>query len=206
MKLILDFDDVLFNSSKLKEKFFAVLAFHGVKNAEEEYHFERANDRPFSLWLFLKRICREEDMRDAGLLYEEIMSTCHECRNEAVIEVVNKVGRDNCYIVSNGESEFQNEKLVRSGIYTLVREVFVVPGSKKEVIEGLCQQWSKEEVVFAEDKDKFLNDIDEVKCPNLRKVLFDKNGLEKLELQVEGSLSKELAIPNEQGFLGAKLR
>ncbi len=209
MKLILDFDDVLFDTQKLKQRFFTVLSQHGVQNPEKEYHFERKDDRPFSLWLFLKRVCQIEGIPDAGLLYEEVMGVCDECRNEALVEVISELGSENCYIVTNGEDEFQKDKLVRSGVYTLVQGVFIVPGSKKENVESLCQRFKDEEVVFADDKGKFLDDIDEEAAPNLRKVLYDVNGFEKLTAQIQNSKAIELkrsAPQGDGGFLGPKMR
>ena len=44
MKLILDFDDVLFKAGDLKEVIFSILASHGVKNAQEFYDMARKSD------------------------------------------------------------------------------------------------------------------------------------------------------------------
>jgi FMN phosphatase YigB (HAD superfamily) len=193
MKLIVDFDDVLFKTSILKAKFFSVLADHGVKNAEEHYKYERTPERPFSLELFLKRICKEENISDisAGLLYEEIMEVCSECVNETMVQLLTDMGAENCFIVTNGDEEFQKEKLVRSGIYTLVREVTIVPGSKKEKVEAICAQFPDEEITFVDDKSRFFDDIDMEQCKNLKTVLFDENGFENLKAEMEASRAEE---------------
>ncbi len=192
MKLIVDFDDVLFKTSKLKEKFFSVLTAHGVQNAEEHYKYERTPERPFSLELFLARICKEENTDiSAGLLYEEIMEVCVECVNETTVQLLKETGAENCFIVTNGDDDFQKEKLVRSGIYTLVREVTIVPGSKKEKIEAICAQFPDEEIIFVDDKSRFFDDIDMEKCKNLKTVLFDEHGFENLKAEMEASRAEE---------------
>ncbi len=211
MKLIVDFDDVLFKTSKLKEQFFAVLTSHGVKNAEEQYVFERKNSRPFSLWLFLRRVCVVEGIPDAGLLYEEVMSVCEDLINEELLSVLTEVGQEHCYIVTSGDDEFQKDKIVRSGIYKYVQEVIIVPGSKKEVIEALCKKFHDEEVVFVDDKEAFFSDIDRETHPNLRTVLYDERGLEVLKKAVAENKNRELSklgplSPAEEPQGGPKMR
>lgn len=176
MKLIVDFDDVLFDVGTLKEKFFTVLEARGIQNARDEYVFERKNDRPFSLRLFLKRICGVEGMSESEVevMYQEIMSVCHDLRNVELLELFKENGKENCFIVTSGEEEFQLDKIKRTGADEYVSEVIVVPGTKKAIVESLCIRFTGEQVIFIDDKQKFFDDITMEKCPNLRTMLFDK--------------------------------
>lgn len=187
MKLILDFDDVLFETSRLKEKFFAVLGEHGILRAQEKYHFERANDRPFSLKLFIRRLCKERGVgnQEADSLYDETMSVCSELLNPKLIALIENVGRKNCFLVTNGEEDYQEDKISCSGAAQLVEEVIIVPGTKKFVIESLCRRFPDEAVVFVDDKEKFFEDIDKEQCKNLVTVLYDGNDIEQLEMVLE---------------------
>ncbi len=207
MKLIFDFDDVLFDTSKLKGALFAVLAQHGVVNAEEMYVKERRNGSPFSLKLFLERACKEENIQAVNIdvLYEEIMSRCHEWCNAEMLELVKKYGKENCYVVTSGNEEFQKDKLRHSGIEGYVKEVYVVPGSKKEIIERLSEQFAGENVIFVDDKLEFFNDIDMEKCLNLRTVFFNENGLAKIQAEIEASIVEELKT-RELRLHGPKMR
>lgn len=191
MKLILDFDDVLFKTSELKERFFATLERLGVKDAREKYHFERKNDRPFSLRLFLQRICKEENIPDADLLYREILFICRDLKNEEMMNIVNEVGKENCYIVTNGDEEYQKDKITLSGIGNAVQETIVVPGSKKEAVESVCRHFPEEDIIFVDDKELFFSDIDKEAVPNLKTILYDAVGLDNLMAEVKKSQKRE---------------
>ena len=191
MKLVVDFDDVLFDTKKLKDAFFAVLQQRGVRDPEGQYGFERKNDRPFSLKLFMGRIAEEENIDDVDSMYEEVMSRCAEWRNDELIEVVQKAGKDNCYIVTSGDDEFQKDKIVRSDVGSFFREIIVVPGSKNRTIEALCALYPHEDVIFIDDKHRFFNDIAMETCPNLKTVLYNKHGLDNLRAEIEESMKAE---------------
>lgn len=183
MKLIVDFDDVLFDVSKLKERFFKVLKRHGVKHPEDEYTFERKNDRPFSLRLFLERICREEGIPETMVesMYQDIMSVCKDLNNLELLELLKEAGKENCYIVTSGDEEFQMDKITRTEVDQIAEEVSVVPGSKKAIVESICLRFPNEKVIFIDDKIKFFDDITMEKCPNLQTILFDKYGLQSVK-------------------------
>ena len=203
MKLIVDFDDVLFNAAGLKETFFKALENKGIQSARDEYHFERKNDRPFSLKLFLKRICDEKGIVDSDALYQEVMEVCKDLVNKELVEVLKEHGMHNCYIVTNGEEEFQKDKITRTGLESLVREVIVVPGAKKEVVEMLCAKYPTETIIFIDDKNKFFTDITMEACPNLKTVVYNENGLENLKAEIaetkKDEQSKVIAAPQEGG-------
>jgi hypothetical protein len=52
MKLIFDFDDVLFNAAVLKKNIFSVLEKYGITNGKESYDRARLSGEPFSLKRF----------------------------------------------------------------------------------------------------------------------------------------------------------
>lgn len=189
MKLLLDFDDVLFDTSRLKETFFAVLGRHGVLRAKEKYHYERANDRPFSLKLFIRRLCKEKSIgnQEADAMYEEVMSVCGNLVNQDLIRVLEGVGRKNCYLITNGDEGFQKDKISCSGIKRFVEDVIIVPGTKKFAVESLCARFPDESVIFIDDREKFFEDLDMAACKNLKTVLYDGVGVGKLERVIEES-------------------
>lgn len=186
MKLILDFDDVIFNVGELKEKFFSVLEVKGFNNAREEYHLERKSDQPFSLKLFLIRVCKVKDVPsdEIDAMYEEIMSGIEHFKNEYLFQIIEEIGKENCYIVTSGDKEFQMDKITRVGVNNLVQEVFVVPNSKKEIMEELCTRFANEKVIFIDNKNKHTEEIDTNKFPNLKAILYNKIGLNTLKAEL----------------------
>lgn len=189
MKLILDFDDTLFDSAKLKENFFATLGKHGVLRAREQYHYERKDDRPFSLRLFVRRLCQEAGITriTSDEMYDEIVSISSALLNPALVEIMGDVGKENCILVTNGEDGFQGDKIRLSGARELVREYVIVPTTKKQVIEWVCGKFPKEDILFVDDKQKFFDDLNMEKCNNLKTILYDENGLSRLKKVIEES-------------------
>ena len=200
MKLILDFDDALFNAKELKDVIFRVLREHGVENGEELYTRERSKvGNIFMPKEFLKNACSALDMEDSDVvtevnvdeLYDEIMSECPRLINQGLVVLTTSVGKENCYIISNGSQEFQMDKMKRSGVGALVGSIIVVPGSKKQEIEKICRKFPNEEVIFADNKSIFFDDLDREVCNNLKTVLYNENGLESLMAEIEVSRLSE---------------
>ncbi len=203
MKLILDFDDVLFKAGDLKEVIFNTLASYGLENVREFYDMARKSGEPFSLRRFLYHVCdykKAEGMHplvDVDMIYEEIMRVCPDLGNQELALLVKSVGKDNCYIVTNGDEEFQRDKIRRAGMDTLVQEVYVVPGGKKEKIAEICKAFPLEEVIFTDDKNKFFIELNLEECRNLKTVIYNENGLENLKAEIEASRLSEQSKKKE---------
>lgn len=196
MKLILDFDDVIFNARGLKDVMFRVLREHGVENGEELYTRERSKpDNIFMPKEFLRNACSglgaEDDdvMTEVNIdaLYDEILSECPKLINQELVAMVTSVGKEDCYIISNGSQEFQMDKIIRSGLHALVENITIVPGSKKQEIEKICKRSPNEEIIFADDKSIFFDDLDREACKNIKTVMYNENGVENLKAEVEVS-------------------
>ena len=184
MKYIFDFDDVLFNTKKFKEIIFKCLEKVGIsQNTEEQYYKEfMSTGEPFSLKKFLSSLLVREGKKEnvTESIYQQIMSSSTNLGNTELLKIVQKIGRNNCYIVTNGDKEFQLDKINRVDIASFFSEIIVVPGSKKDAIEKICAKHKNEKVIFIDDKVKFFEDLDFIKYPNLKTILYDEQGLEKL--------------------------
>ncbi|HEU0085729.1 MAG TPA: HAD hydrolase-like protein [Candidatus Paceibacterota bacterium] len=185
MKLIFDFDDTLFRTTPLfKERMFSVLEAEGIPRIQSETLYKEMRVKEFSLMDYIGKFFTDEKKKVE--LYQRIMETCSDLVNEELMSVVVATGKENCYIVTNGEQEFQLEKIEMSGIAPFFEEIIVVSGSKKEVIEKICQEFPDEKVIFVENREIFLSDLDIGKLPNLKTVPYDKNGFQKLKEAMEG--------------------
>jgi hypothetical protein len=191
MKVIFDFDDVLFNSKKFKKEMFQVFEDRGYGSVSSFYEEWRTNGHPFSLLDFMTSIDPSLGENEKGYLYEEILSFCGGCINDGVFRIMNDLGKENCYIVTNGIEEFQMDKIRRSIGLGVAQKVEVVSGSKAEAVKEICQEHKDEEVIFVDDKVAYLNDIYSKECKNLKTVLFDQKGLENLTAQIRFSQKNE---------------
>ncbi len=175
MKYIFDFDDVLFYNTKLfKEHMYECLEEAGVSRNMAEIYYKEVREKEFSLKNFIAELFKRGKMDENKMeeIYKKIMSECKNFTNLELLEKVKGYGKENCFIVTNGEKQFQKDKLENSGITPLFQEIFIVPNSKKEVIYEICSKYKDEKISFFEDKIKFIADIDMSKCPNLETVFY----------------------------------
>lgn len=195
MKVIFDFDDVIFNTKQFKDSMFQTLAAAGYLEAPLKYTDIRKQGGVFSLRSFIAKVIADSSEENVETLYSEIMNHCKECVNKEVYTLMEKLGKENCYIVTHGDQEFQEEKIKKSIREGLVQQAIVVKGSKAEAIKEICDRYAQEEVIFVDDKLLFLNDVWFEDCPNLKTVLFNENGITNLQAEINASLLEENKPP-----------
>lgn len=172
MKFIFDFDDVLFNTSKhrghplFKEYQFSVIEKAGISMEAilEYYEKERLNQ------ISLKKMLQHFSL-DMGL-YDVVLDQSKNFINTEMLDLVQKLGKSNCIIVTYGDTEFQLDKIKRSGIESMFSGVIAVSGSKKESIENFCEENKYEKIFFIDDSDKHFKELDLIKYPNLKTVHY----------------------------------
>jgi len=180
MKFIFDFDDVLFHSTpRFKEHLRVSLEKVGIPRAAVDEYALSLKGRGFSLKKLLNQFSVNLDW------YGKILENSEEFIDQDVLKIIKKLGRENCYIVSYGNEEFQLDKIKKAGIENLFSEIIVVPESKKEAIEKICAKHIDEKVVFIDDKIKHIENLDLVKYPNLKTILYNEEGLEKLKAEIK---------------------
>jgi FMN phosphatase YigB (HAD superfamily) len=195
MKLLMDFDDTVFNAGKFKQHLFYVAERYGVNDIELLYKQARERDTPFSLKKFLQEAMETASVDKAVVLdqvYEEVMAVCDSCINEEVLQVVRSIGKSDCSMVTQGDREYQEDKIDRSGVREYFSQVIIVTRTKKDVVEEFCQRYPTQDIIFVDDKVKFFNDIDMEKCGNLKTVVFNEHGLENLTAEIERSKHSEM--------------
>jgi aminoglycoside N3'-acetyltransferase len=104
--------------------------------------------------------------------------------NTQLFEAVQRIGKENCYIVTKGDEKYQLDKIARSGFASLFHpsHVFVTTNSKREHIERIQAENAGEEMVFLDDKE---HTFDELKgLPNLTTIHYKENILEVMK-QIE---------------------
>lgn len=175
MKYIFDFDDVLFyNSEKLKKRMYTCLDKAGISYETAEAYYKKIRGGEFSLKDFISELIELENKKDINAveLHEEIMRECPNFINTELVNLVQKLGKENCYIVTYGEYEHNTNKVERSGLAPLFSEIIVVSGSKKEAVEKICAKHKDEKVIFIDDKIHHFEDLDFEKYPNLKTILY----------------------------------
>jgi len=187
MKYIFDFDDVLFNNtSQFKKHMYKILAESGIPENKARERYLEVREKGFSIknfinalqnFVIVNKINPEE-------LHEKIMVESKNFVNLDIVEIIKHIGKANCYLVTNGLAEYQLDKIKRTRVDSLFSEIIVVPGTKKEAIEKICAKHINEKVIFVDDKEKRFSDLDFKKFPNLKTILYDEQGLDKLKAEI----------------------
>ncbi len=170
MKYIFDLDDVLFHTTRhRKEYIYPELKKLGLSiDAVDKYYNElRVQGKTYSLKALLRYFSLPEER------YEALMSNINDYANTELIEILKKLGKENCYLFTFGDEELQLDKLKRTGIDVLVSEIIIIPvEEKKEILEKIAAKHKDEPVFFIDDKEKNFKNLDFKKCPNLKPILF----------------------------------
>ncbi|HTE48889.1 MAG TPA: HAD family hydrolase [Candidatus Paceibacterota bacterium] len=174
MKVIFDFDGVLFNTKEFLRHLYACLEREGVSNTSTNEYYNKVGGTQFSL----KKLLSHFSVR--ANLYEEILGESKNFINKELLKIVRKLGRENCYMITHANKEWQLDKIKSTGIGSFFSEIIIVSESKKEAVEKICALNINEEVVFIDDKTKYFEGLDFKKYPNLKTILYDEKGLKKL--------------------------
>jgi len=175
VKYIFDFDDVLFlNTEKFKKHMYKCFEEVGVSYDTVKKYYKIEKEKGWVLYNLVASILKGENIISISSdeLTEKIMGECKNCINNELIDRIKRLKAENCYMVTHGVREYQLEKINRTGLEPLFTQIFIVQDTKKEPVEMICEQFRDNEVVFIDDKEKGFADLDFVKYPNLRKVLY----------------------------------
>jgi len=172
MKYIFDFDDVLFQTTKhRKEHMFVLLQKAGIPLFEIEEYYKKARIEGLSLKNMIAHFLVDEE-NNQKKLYEEIMAENNNFINVELLEKIKKIGKENCFLITHGGTEFQNDKIKKVGATPLFSEIVILQGSKKRAVEKICAKHIDEKVVFIDDKVQYFEDLDFKKYPNLKTILY----------------------------------
>src|SRR3989338_4409514 len=174
MKLIFDFDGVLlFNQEWRKGYLFPLLERRGITKDELDEYYKNVREVGFSIQKLLSHFSIE-------IKEEEIFKNITDFVNISLIDLIKILDKENCFIVTFGDEEFQIKKIERTNLEPFFGKIFATSGRKNTFIENICQQFPDEKVVFVDDMPQHFEDIELGKCKNLKTILYDENGLQKL--------------------------
>jgi len=180
MKFIFDFDDVLFNNTKqFKEYMYECLEKAGISRDVSEKYYKTVRENQFWLKDFLRHFSLEEST------YEKMLNESKGFVNTEMLALIKKLGKENCYIVTHGNEQYQRDKIRITGIKSLVHQIVVISNSKKNAVEKICTKHKNEKIIFIDDKAKHFENLDFKKYPNLKTILYDERGLKKLMLEIK---------------------
>ncbi|MEK7080847.1 MAG: hypothetical protein AAB902_00395 [Patescibacteria group bacterium] len=172
MKYIFDFDRVLFHTEIIRDRIFYFFEKFGVPKEEIKNYLQKERWNLFSLKKMLRNFSLPEN------LYGEIMKENKNLVDKNLLKLIKKIGKENCYILSYGDTEFQSEKINDSDISQYFTRVIIIQADKNKEIEKICNQYPQETIFFIDDSQKHIEELDLEKCPNLKTILFKGQNIE----------------------------
>lgn len=153
MKYIFDFDETIFDTEKFKQK-------EIIKMTGREYSKENWKEDIFLAIKFL-----ENNIHNNISYYKYLVKD--------FLDFIKIHNKNDIYILTKGNKEFQKLKIKKSGADKLVKKFFIVEESKADILKDLCVKF-KEEIVIFIDNEK-VNFIVEDRPNNLKQYLNFKD-------------------------------
>lgn len=168
MKIFIDFDDVLFNTKKFKEKLADIFASVGISKEEyEKTYFKPRDEHSVKVHDIeeqiqrLKGVCSfdEEELRK---LLDNLMQDTSSFIFDDVVPFANANKGDELAILSFGSKDFQKKKVASSGIQKYIAEIIVAGESKAETLADIFKNQSdilNEKILFIDDRTEQIQDV-----------------------------------------------
>jgi phosphoserine phosphatase len=159
MKVFLDFDGVLFDTKRFERAYLGALREFGVRLAEARRLYTLTKEKtgkndPQTLARIVADSCRGvTSARITEALFGALDSAPKYVfpGTEKFLRTLSERA-DKVVIVSRGDPVFQNEKILKSGLSTLVDEIHIVSESDKGGWFRLHTRGEKGVLIFADDK------------------------------------------------------
>lgn len=189
MKIIFDFDDVIFDSNAFKQRIFSGLVSSGIPSdvIKDLYIGHRATFSPAVLY--------REAVEKNGLKISEksinnavnnLVQNIDSYIDHRIISLIDSFGKENCFIVTAGDKDFQKMKVSASLSDVVFDEhCFFVEKKKSEVLKSICEKYKDEPVIFVDDKSRYMDEANSLNIQNLHPVLYRHDGFDVLSLKIK---------------------
>lgn len=156
MKVIFDFDDTIFSSKEFKDVLFSGLEKFSISyDTLSSYYFKNRDSFTNPKNFYLSFILDNKMNITHNQLDEVVLGLFVGLKrflNQELIDIIKKLGAENCFIVSVGEKDFQLSKIKGCEIEELFGEIHIVGENKNETIEELMSKFKGEDFIFLDDK------------------------------------------------------
>lgn len=179
MIIFIDFDDVLFNTKKFKEDLKNLFFQQDItQEIFDKYYHNPKQDKILKIynpWEQLDRIVVGENM-DIKKTKEELENFMFDTTAylfEDSVEFLKNFKTESVYIVSYGESRFQEMKINKCGADVYCEKMHITDELKSSVIEKIMQDRNqqKEDIFFIEDRIEQLEDVKK-KFPKIKTIFI----------------------------------
>jgi FMN phosphatase YigB (HAD superfamily) len=169
MKIILDFDDVLFNTKEFRSDLKNIFLKNGVPKKVFErcyYGSAKITKRKLEKYDVIRHIQAIE--KEMGIRADNIkkgidglIKNCQKYIFNDSIVFLNSFSKKNLFLISYTNTRFQNSKISKSGIKNFFRKIILTEGLKSEGIKKLKKdlELKREAIYFLDDRVEQIEDI-----------------------------------------------
>lgn len=190
MKIFLDFDDTLFDTTRTPGKFWedlvVIIEGGGWKREEIEETAESFSGSAFDrgmLYHYRSHMELLEKKYPHGKLNKTLLRIQGFMENLEgylfldAVPFFNQMRREDVFIITYGDEDFQKAKIIGSGIDRLVTDILVTQGESKIAMILRYVEEKKipknEKIVFIDDKAKYFDDVNKSQYI-VKKILIDR--------------------------------
>ncbi|MCK5332290.1 hypothetical protein KAJ41_00305 [Candidatus Parcubacteria bacterium] len=164
MKIILDFDDTIFNTFGMLEELAGVFEKVGFSKEEFFQTYQKTTDRvgDFDLETAIN-IFEENKAFDREKVKKELNLIIEKADNFVYCDFFNFIRnfkKEELLLLSFGTTDFQKYKIEKSGIVPYFNEVIITSRSKADDIENISKKHNGN-IVFIEDKARIIDEVKE---------------------------------------------
>ena len=164
MKIILDFDDTIFNTYALVNSFLEVYKNAGFQEKEFWNGYEKVKGqvKDFDLKLIanvlydLKQFDKKKTEEEINHFLEKIDSYVY----SDFITFAGNFKKEDLTLLSYGITKFQKEKIEKSKIVPLLNEIIITKNDKADDFKNITRRYNNEKIFFVDDR---ADQIDNVK-------------------------------------------
>ena len=164
MKIILDFDDTIFNTYKLTQEFIKIFEKAGFTKKEFYANYQITQEKTgdfdletaFDLFSELKSFNREKIKEEIN----SILSKTNDFIHSDFFGFADSFDKKNLILISCGIASSQKTKIENSKITHFFNKIIITPENKVKSFENISQKYKNEKIFFIDDK---ANQIDLVK-------------------------------------------
>ncbi|MCK5332289.1 hypothetical protein KAJ41_00300 [Candidatus Parcubacteria bacterium] len=177
MKIVIGFDDTIFNTYKLTKEFIRHLKKSGFRSEEFKRIYIKAKDKKEDFdQKELIGLFDQIDSSDKEKVINEIKLSLESSKKfiyPDFYKFVDNYRRKNLILLSSASTDFQKLKIDNSGVSHFFDKIYFTPDRKIEVLQKIYHKYPTDRVFFVDDK---ASEIDEVekKIPGIVTIKIDR--------------------------------
>lgn len=164
MKIVLDFDDTIFNTQGLIDEFLDIYKRENFSKEEFRNGYKQVKEKfkDFDLKLIsdalynLRQFNREKVNREINYILNKAGRHVY----SDFIDFTRNFKKDDLMLLSYGTTKFQKEKIEKSRIVPLLSEIVITKNDKADDFKNITRKYSDEKIFFIDDR---ADQVDSVK-------------------------------------------